>query len=146
MGETIDHSKLVKIPHPPEHLFGLLGNLPDVEPAFFTRSLWNFAEVYGDIFEINVGTQMIVIGSQEYVNEACDQSRFQKIPKTVLIELRALLGDGLFTAFLEEPNWGKAHRLLMPTFGRYPISYRTRCEGHRTKRKCYISLRSSPWP
>lgn len=119
MTEPIDHSKLVKIPHPPEHLFGLLGNLPDLEPAFFVRSLWNFAEVYGEIYEVNLGAQTIAVGSQELVNEACDQTRFKKVPKASLTELRALLGDGLVTAFLEEPNWGKAHRLLMPTFGKY---------------------------
>ena len=30
--------------------------------------------------------------------------------------LRKFAGDGLFTAFSEEPNWGKAHRILLPAF------------------------------
>ena len=31
--------------------------------------------------------------------------------------IRDFAGDGLFTAYNEEPNWAKAHRLLMPAFG-----------------------------
>ncbi|WP_375421751.1 bifunctional cytochrome P450/NADPH--P450 reductase [uncultured Sphingomonas sp.] len=30
--------------------------------------------------------------------------------------MRRFAGDGLFTAFSEEPNWGKAHRILLPAF------------------------------
>lgn len=40
-----------------------------------------------------------------------------------LREIRAFAGDGLFTAFEKEPNWGKAHRILMPAFG--PMAMRT---------------------
>jgi cytochrome P450 len=32
--------------------------------------------------------------------------------------LRILGGDGLFTAYNDEPNWHKAHKLLMPAFTR----------------------------
>lgn len=31
--------------------------------------------------------------------------------------------DGLFTAYNDEPNWGKAHRILLPAFG--PLSIRS---------------------
>ncbi|KAF8998906.1 cytochrome P450 oxidoreductase OrdA-like protein [Hymenopellis radicata] len=37
--------------------------------------------------------------------------------KIVLLNVRALVHDGLFTAFGNEPNWGIAHRVLMPAFG-----------------------------
>lgn len=39
-----------------------------------------------------------------------------------LEELRAIAKDGLFTAYSEEPNWGKAHRIVMPAFS--PIGVR----------------------
>jgi len=29
--------------------------------------------------------------------------------------------DGLFTARISEPNWGIAHRVLVPAFGPMPI-------------------------
>lgn len=49
----------------------------------------------------------------------------EKFPKVVkagpLFELRRLAGDGLFTATDGEENWGIAHRILMPAFGRASI-------------------------
>ncbi|MBC7658581.1 MAG: cytochrome P450 [Chitinophagaceae bacterium] len=36
--------------------------------------------------------------------------------------MRAFVGDALFTARTDEPNWGKAHRILMAAFG--PASLR----------------------
>jgi cytochrome P450/NADPH-cytochrome P450 reductase len=63
------------------------------------------------------------------VNELSDEARFKKTIGTSLIEVRNLVGDGLFTAFNEEPNWGVAHRLLMPAFGTTAI--RDMLEGMR---------------
>lgn len=51
------------------------------------------------------------------VNEVCDEKRFKKDVARVLEEVRAGVHDGLFTAHAEEPNWGIAHRVLMPAFG-----------------------------
>ena len=71
-------------------------------------------ELYGPIFKLKLGEDRIFIGSQELVNEVCDQDKFAKVPGGVLEEVRALTGDGLFTAFKGEMNWWKAHRLLVP--------------------------------
>jgi cytochrome P450 / NADPH-cytochrome P450 reductase len=57
---------------------------------------------------------VVYVGSQELATEVFDNDRFIKVPSGPLVELRALLGDGLFTAFLTEMNWWTAHRLLMP--------------------------------
>lgn len=62
------------------------------------------------------------MSSQELVNEICDEKRFRKIVGGPLKEIRAFAGDGLFTAQTfppaqTEPNWAKAHRILMPAFG-----------------------------
>ena len=38
------------------------------------------------------------------------------MPGPGLRVVRKFAGDGLFTAFSEEPNWGKAHRILLPAF------------------------------
>jgi cytochrome P450/NADPH-cytochrome P450 reductase len=59
----------------------------------------------------------VFVGSNELVNEACDEKRFVKRPGGALYEVRNGIGDGLFTAFPEEENWGIAHRVLMPMFG-----------------------------
>ena len=110
----IDKSKLDEIPQPPQHLFGLLGNLPDIDLSFPNRTFWQFMELYGPIFKLNLDREVIFVGSQELADEVYDTERFIKVPDIVLIELRALLGDGLFTAFIEEENWWIAHRLLVP--------------------------------
>ncbi|CAF4297693.1 unnamed protein product, partial [Adineta steineri] len=55
--------------------------------------------------------------SQEIVNFVCDETKFDKNVSQALEELRAVAGDGLFTAYTSEPNWKLAHKILMPAFG-----------------------------
>lgn len=102
------------LPQPPEHLFGLLGNLPDMDPSFPIRPLWKLAELYGPIYKLRLGQETVVVSGQKYVNEVCDEERFEKTIASVLTEVRALLGDGLFTAHQHESSWWKAHRVLIP--------------------------------
>ncbi len=98
----------------------LVGNLPDIDQDHFTLSLMGLARTHGPIFRLELaGHSFVVLSSQELVNEVCDEQRFCKSVEapTPLEELRGLIGDGLFTARTQEPNWGKAHRILMPAFG-----------------------------
>ena len=66
---------------------------------------------------------MHVVSSQRLVDELCDERRFNKRVHGPLQQIRAFAGDGLFTAYNSEPNWAKAHRLLMPAFG--PLGVRS---------------------
>jgi cytochrome P450/NADPH-cytochrome P450 reductase len=77
------------------------------------------AQKYGDIYQLNLlGNTIVVVNSQALVNELSDESRFQKAINPPLRQVRNLVSDGLFTAQADvEPNWGIAHRLLMPAFG-----------------------------
>jgi cytochrome P450/NADPH-cytochrome P450 reductase len=59
----------------------------------------------------------MVISTQALMNEICDEKRFTKKITGGIIEARNIANDGLFTAYTEEPNWGIAHRILMPAFG-----------------------------
>ncbi|KAI1108826.1 cytochrome P450 [Nemania sp. NC0429] len=109
------------IPQPPTHLF--TRNLPEMDPSFPVSSLWRLAAIYGDVFKLDLVTsQRVVVSSHELFSEVMDESRFQKSPSGGLKELRVLLGDGLFSAYPHEVNWGKAHRILMPVFG--PLAIR----------------------
>jgi len=108
---------LVPIPQVPTHLFGLLGNLPDMDPSFQLKSIWRLADLYGPIYNLKLHKDLVVVSSQKFVNEVCDEGRFEKVISPVLGQLRALLGDGLFTAYPHEKNWWKAHRTLVPAFG-----------------------------
>ncbi|MDQ0394926.1 bifunctional cytochrome P450/NADPH--P450 reductase [Labrys monachus] len=102
----------------------LIGNLPDIDAKAPVQSLMRLARVHGSIFRLTVaGTTVTILGSQEFVNDVCDESRFAKKVHRPLQVLRDLGGDGLFTAYNEEPNWAKAHRLLMPAFG--PLGIRS---------------------
>lgn len=51
----------------------------------------------------------------------CDETRFEKVIESILGQVRNGVRDGLFTARNDEPNWGLAHRVLMPAFGPMPI-------------------------
>ena len=96
----------------------LLGNIPDIDGTQVIQSLMALAKKYGPIFRLELpGREMIVVSSQELVNELCDEARFDKKVHAALREIRDFAGDGLFTAETEEPNWGAAHRILMPAFG-----------------------------
>ena len=97
-------SRFIPIPQPPMKLFGLAGHLPDLDPSFLAKSIWRLNDLYGDIYQLDfIGRKVVVVSNQEYMNELCDESRFQKKIGGALQEIRAIAGDALFTANLEEP-------------------------------------------
>ncbi|KAF5662549.1 bifunctional p-450:nadph-p450 reductase [Fusarium heterosporum] len=111
----------VPIPEPPG--YPLIGNLGE-----FTSNplsdLNRLADTYGPIFRLRLGTKApTFVSNNAMINEVCDEKRFKKTLKSVLGVVREGVHDGLFTAFEDEPNWGKAHRILIPAFG--PLSIRT---------------------
>jgi cytochrome P450 / NADPH-cytochrome P450 reductase len=55
-----------------------------------------------------LGRQVVIIGSHRLAVEVLDEKRFHKAVAGGLQELRNLVGDGLFTAQLGEPNWAIA--------------------------------------
>ena len=109
-------SPSVPIPQPPPR--PVVGNLPDIDSSKGVLGLVEVAEQYGPIVRIQFFNRSIVaVSSQQLVNEVCDESRFGKVLGVALREVRQFAGDGLFTAETQEPNWQKAHRILMPAFG-----------------------------
>lgn len=112
----------IPIPQPKEQF--LLKNLRDVNAESPVLDLMKLAHTLGPIYRVSFpgGNTLVVVSSRELVHELCDESRFDKKVHSPLAQLRAIVGDGLFTAHTEEPNWGKAHRLLMPAFG--PVAIR----------------------
>ena len=102
----------------------ILGNLPNIDANAPVQSLMRLAEAHGPIFRLTLrGRTITFLGSQELVNEVCDESRFSKKVHRPLEVIRDFAGDGLFAAYNEEPNWAKAHRLLMPALG--PLGIRS---------------------
>ncbi|MEO9062884.1 MAG: cytochrome P450 [Burkholderiaceae bacterium] len=110
------------VPQPPRKL--IIGNAGDLDSAAPIQSMMKLAKTYGPIYRLTIyGATMYVVSSQELVDELSDETRFQKRIHGPLKEIRAFAGDGLFTAYNSEPNWAKAHRLLMPAFG--PLGVRS---------------------
>src|SRR5687768_6593770 len=96
----------------------LLGNLADVDADKGVFALAELAREFGPIYRLELpGDDIVVISSQELVDELCDEQRFDKKLHRPLRNVRDFAGDGLFTAETQEPNWGAAHRILMPAFG-----------------------------
>lgn len=105
------------IPQPPG--YPVLGNLFDVRGAETpVQALMKLARQYGPIFQLRVGTNKLnIVSGFDLVDELCDEQRFDKMLGAGLISARALAGDGLFTSWTHEPNWKKAHDILLPNFG-----------------------------
>ena len=96
----------------------LLGNLPDLDADKGILGLMELADRLGPIYRLELpGEDLLVLGSQELVDEVCDETRFDKALSGPLVQVRDFAGDGLFTSWTDEPNWGRAHRILMPAFG-----------------------------
>jgi hypothetical protein len=87
------------IPQPPTKF--LVGNLGDLDPENAIRSMTGLIQQYGEIVKLSlIGREVVIVGSQELVNEVCDQTRFKKVVKGALGEVRSVAGDGgLFRLF-----------------------------------------------
>ena len=101
----------------------LVGNAPDIDSETPIQSMVELARELGPIYRLSFGKgSLLVLSSLELVADACDETRFDKKVSGGLSYLRDFVADGLFTAHTNEPNWAKAHRILMPAFG--PASMR----------------------
>lgn len=116
-----------QIPGPQSRpVIGMLDSLNADAPV---QSLMKLAEEHGEIFRMELPgrPRMVVVSSQRLVDELCDESRFDKRVHAPLEQIRAFGGDGLFTAYTQEANWEKAHRILMPAFS--PVALRGMYDG-----------------
>ncbi|MFF7933997.1 cytochrome P450 [Streptomyces sp. NPDC007940] len=62
------------------------------------------------------GRDVTFVADLDLVTELADESRFTKAIGPALENVREFAADGLFTAYNDEPNWTKAHDILMPAF------------------------------
>lgn len=75
------------------------------------------ARMLGPIFSRKFfGTEIVFVCGADLVAELSDETRFAKHLAPALERLRALVGDGLVTAYNEEPTWRLAHDILQPAF------------------------------
>ncbi|MFD7708809.1 cytochrome P450 [Streptomyces sp. NPDC059785] len=62
------------------------------------------------------GRDVLFVSELDLVTELSDETRFAKAVGPALRNVREFAADGLFTAYNDEPNWAKAHDILMPAF------------------------------
>ncbi|KZT53966.1 cytochrome P450 [Calocera cornea HHB12733] len=106
------------IPSPPAYPIVGHAHTGVIDPVNSAQSYRILREKYGPIYQLNFyGKPFVVVTSQKLANELCDETRFHKFVSGALEQVRNGVGDGLFTAFHGEENWGIAHRILMPAFG-----------------------------
>src|SRR4030088_2531083 len=109
-------NRLSPIPHPPTK--PVVGNMLSLDSSAPAQNLARLAKELGPIFWLDMmGTPLVVVSGHDLVDELSDEKRFDKAVKGSLRRVRAVAGDGLFTAHTNEPNWSKAHNILMQPFG-----------------------------
>ncbi|MET8978364.1 cytochrome P450 [Streptomyces sp. NPDC004539] len=62
------------------------------------------------------GRDTLFVADLDLVTDLADETRFAKHVGPALENVREFAADGLFTAYGDEPNWAKAHDILMPAF------------------------------
>jgi cytochrome P450 len=106
------------LPHPAGRR-PLIGDVLGVDRRRPLQSTIRRGRDLGPIFEIQVfGQKLVFVSGAHLAAELCDESRFRKGRSSVQEALRDVAGDGLFTAYHDEPAWRLAHDLLVPAFAR----------------------------
>ncbi len=99
----------------------VVGSLPWLvhREGFMARVL-EIAEQHRDVGAFRLimpaGRQPVFVGNVELATDLIDETRFEKVLEGPLVHIRDFAGDGLFTAYSDEPNWHKAHHILSPGF------------------------------
>jgi len=116
LADTLSRGSLAPIPGPPKK--PILGNMLDVSASAPVQNLVALARELGPIYQLDMmGKPITVVSGYALVDELSDESRFDKSVRGALHRVRTISGDGLFTAYTTEPNWSKAHNILLPNFG-----------------------------
>ncbi|WP_414167284.1 cytochrome P450 [Streptoverticillium reticulum] len=81
------------------------------------QQVMRLARRHGPVFRRRLhGGERLFVSSLDLVAELCDEERFTKHVGPALENVREFTADGLFTAYNDEPNWARAHDILMPAF------------------------------
>jgi cytochrome P450/NADPH-cytochrome P450 reductase len=109
-------NRLSPIPQPPTK--PVVGNMLSLDSSAPVQNLTRLAKELGPIFWLDMmGAPIVIVSGHDLVEELSDEKRFDKAVRGPLRRVRAVAGDGLFTADTSEPNWSKAHNILLQPFG-----------------------------
>lgn len=107
----------------------VIGTAYTINPNDLVTSATKLAEKYGEIVahDLPGHAPLYLVSSERLVEELSDESRFYKEIHGSLQSIRAFAANGLFTADQDDPEWHKAHRILMPAFN--PVALKGMFEG-----------------
>ncbi|GIF07110.1 cytochrome P450 [Actinoplanes siamensis] len=106
----------VPLPHPRWRL-PVLGDLLGVSPDHQIEHAVRLARQLGPIYVRKIFNQTVVfVSGPGLAAELVDEKRFAKHVAPTIVALRPLIGDGLFTAYNDEPNLHAAYQVLTPAF------------------------------
>jgi len=104
------------LPHPANRI-PVVGDVIGTSPNTPIQDAMRQCRELGPIFTRSFfGNDVVFVAGADMVAEVADEDRFAKHVAPSLARIRAIAGDGLFTAFNDEPNWQKAHDILLPAF------------------------------
>src|ERR1700731_795684 len=110
------NNRLSPIPRPSTK--PVVRNMLSLDSTAPVQHLARMAKELGPIFWLDMmGAPIVIVSGHELVDELSDEKRFDKAVRGPLRRVRAVAGDGLFTADTSEPNWSKAHNILLQPFG-----------------------------
>ena len=90
-------NKLNPIPHPPKK--PVVGNMLSLDPNAPVQHLVRLTKELGPIFWLDMmGAPLVIVSGHDLIDELSDEKRFDKAVRGSLRRVRAVGGDGLFTA------------------------------------------------
>ena len=113
---------IATIPHPPRRV-PVIGDVVGIKVGRPVQTVLAQSRGLGPISVRKVlRTQVVTVGGADLAGELSDERRFCKFVGLHLPPLRQVVGDALFTAEDDEPNWQLAHDILTPAFTREAMS------------------------
>ncbi len=98
----------------------MLGDVLAINPRKPVQSMAKLSERVGPVYELRFGPmRMVIVNSAELVAVVQSESLWEKEFGPPIRRLRkVVVPTGLIAASTEDPQWGAAHRVLMPGFTR----------------------------
>ncbi|MFI9648132.1 cytochrome P450 [Streptomyces sp. NPDC052040] len=117
-GAELGWPELDRIPHPP-HRLPFAGDLLGADHRRPLQDSMRRGRLLGPVFRLKYfGREIVFVWGGRLAADLSDESRFAKHVGLGVANLRPIAGDGLFTAYNDEPNWQLAHDILAPGFSR----------------------------
>lgn len=106
-----------RLPHPPGRR-RIVGDIErDADPTTPVQNLLARSRDLPPLVEFKAYRERFVfVLSADLCAQVSDDTTFDKALAPSVHALRVFAGDGLFTAYTDEPNWAVAHDLLVPAF------------------------------